>query len=135
MLVKFDPRLSFFTRFSAVILTMLDKPYMHYQRFKNVVFYNVMQGTTQAHLLVKMLKSRTLSSFRNLQNVASSSGLVKISVNWSSVLTPSNEISFLATWSLRKWWRIYMCFGARVLNRIISKLYRTLIVTQKGYRF
>ena len=76
---------------------------------RHVVFYNAMQGTTQAHLLVKLWKSRTLSSFRNLQNVASSSGLVKIFVNWSSVLTPSNDISFFATWSLRKWWWISMC--------------------------
>ena len=28
MLVKFDPRLSFFTHTRGVILTMLDKPYM-----------------------------------------------------------------------------------------------------------
>ena len=48
---------------------------------KHVVCYNAMQGTTQAHLLVKLLKSSTLSSFRNLQNVVSSSGLVKISAN------------------------------------------------------
>ena len=68
-----------------------------------------MQGTTQAHLLAKLLKSSTLSSFRNLQNIASSSGLVKISANWFSVLTPSSEILFLATWSLRKWWWISMC--------------------------
>ena len=68
-----------------------------------------MQGTTQAQFLVKLLKSSTLSSFRNLQKVASSSGLVKISANWSSVLTPSSDISFLATWSLRKWCRISMC--------------------------
>ena len=80
---------------------------MHYQ--KHVVYYNAMQGTTQAHLFVKLLKSSTLSSFRNLQKVASSSGFVKISGNWSSVLTPSSDISFLATWSLRKWWRISIC--------------------------
>ena len=78
-------------------------------KIKHVVYYNAMQGTTQAHFLVKLLKSSTLSSFLNLQNVASSSGLVKISANWSSVLTPSSEISFLATLSLRKWWRISMC--------------------------
>ena len=50
-------------------------------KIKHVVHYNAMQGTTQAHLLVKLLKSSTLSSFRNLQNVVSSSGLVKISAN------------------------------------------------------
>ena len=73
--------LSFFTRFLVVILTMLDKPYMQYKALKHVVYYNAMQGTTQAQFLVKLLKSSTLSSFRNLQNVASSSGLVKISAN------------------------------------------------------
>ena len=78
-------------------------------KIKHVLYYNAMQWTTQAHFLVKLLRSSTLSSFLNRQNVASSSGLVKISVNWSSVLTPSNNISFLATWSLRKWWRISMC--------------------------
>ena len=48
---------------------------------KHVVYYNALHGTTQAYLLVKLLKSSTLSSFHNLQNVASSSGLVKISAN------------------------------------------------------
>ena len=48
---------------------------------KHVVYYNAMQGTTQAQFLVKLLKSSTLSSFRNLQKVASSSGLVKMSAN------------------------------------------------------
>ena len=79
------------------------------QNIKHVVYYNAMQGTTQTRFLVKLLKSRTLSSFLNRQNVASSSGLVKISANWSSVLTPSSEISFFVTWSLRKWWWISMC--------------------------
>ena len=37
---------------------------------KHVVYYNAMQETTQAQFLVKLLKSSTLSSFRNLQNVA-----------------------------------------------------------------
>jgi hypothetical protein len=61
-----DPRLSFFTRFSVVILTMLDKPYVQYKLTKHVLYYNAMQGSTQGHLLVKLLRSRTLSSFLNL---------------------------------------------------------------------
>ena len=75
------------------------------------MLYITMQCKGQYKLifLVKLLKSSTLSSFRNRQEVASSSGLMKISTNWSSVLTPSNEISLFATWSLRKWWRISMC--------------------------
>ena len=68
-----------------------------------------MQGTTQAQFYVKLLRSRILSSFLNLQNLISSSGFVKISTNWSSILTPSRDISYLATWSLRKWWQISMC--------------------------
>ena len=38
-------------------------------RSKHVIYYNAMQGTTQtqAHFLVKLLKSSTLSSFLNLQ--------------------------------------------------------------------
>ena len=36
-------------------------------KIKHVVYYNAMQGTTQAHFLVKLLKSRTLSSFHNRQ--------------------------------------------------------------------
>ena len=78
-------------------------------KIKHALYYNAMQGTTQAHFLVKLLRSSTLSSFLNRQKVASSSGFVKISANWSSVLTPSSDISFLATWSLRKRWWICMC--------------------------
>ena len=54
--------------------------------------------------------SKTLSSLRNLQKVLSSRDFVKISANWSSERTPQSVMSFLATWSLRKWWRISMCF-------------------------
>ena len=101
----------------AKLLHTLFDDYLNYVRqalnvlpkIKHVVYYNALQETTQAHFLVKLLKSSTLSSFLNRQNVASSSGLVKIFANWSSVLTPSSDISFLATWSLRKWWRISMC--------------------------
>ena len=63
-------------------------------KIKHILYYNAKQGTTQAHFLVKLLRSSTLSSFLNRQNIASSSGFVKISVNCSSVLTPSGDISF-----------------------------------------
>ena len=86
-------------------------------KIKHVVYYNAMQGTTQAHFLVELQKSSTLSSFLNWQNVASSSGLVKIA-NWSSVLTPSSDISFLATWSVRKWWWISMCLMRECWTRL-----------------
>ena len=38
-------------------------------KIKHVLYYNAMQGTTQAQFLVKLLKSSTLNSFRNLQKV------------------------------------------------------------------
>jgi hypothetical protein len=50
-------------------------------KIKHVLYYNAMQGSTQAHFFVKLLSSSILSSFLNRQNVASSSGLVKISAN------------------------------------------------------
>jgi hypothetical protein len=50
-------------------------------KIKHVLYYNAMQESTQAHFLEKLLWSSTLSSFLNLQKVASSSGLVKISTN------------------------------------------------------
>ena len=55
-------------------------------------------------------KSITFSSFLNLQNWFLSKGLVNISANWSSVPIPSILMSPLFTWSLRKWWRISICF-------------------------
>jgi len=78
-------------------------------KIKHVLYYNAMHGSTQAYFLVMLLRSSTLSSFLNRQNIASSSGFVKISTNWSSILTPSSDILFLATWSLRKWWWTSMC--------------------------
>ena len=99
-------------------------------KLKHVMYYNAMQGTTQAHFLVKLLKSRTLSSFRNRQKVVSSSGLVKISVNWSSVLTPSSEISFLATWSLKKWWWISICLVRECWTGLLAS-FTTLSLSHK----
>jgi len=86
MLVKFDPRLSFFTHSKGVILTMLDKPYMQVifsvlicMICKAKVIYKV--STHNFYLLVKFDISSTLSSFLNIQNLASSRGFVKISAN------------------------------------------------------
>jgi hypothetical protein len=50
------------------------------------------------------------STFLSLQNLFSSSGLVKISVSWSSVPTFYIEMSPFYWWSLVKWWRTFMCF-------------------------
>ena len=106
-----------------------------FQNIKHVVYYNAMQETTQAHFLVKLLKSSTLSSFCNLQNVVSSSGLVKIPANWSSVLTPSSDISFLATWSLRKWWRISMCLVRECWTRLVASFTALSLSHRKGTSF
>ena len=53
--------------------------------------------------------SKIFSSHRNLQNLFSSKGLVKISASWSSIFTWSMRIFPLRKWSRRKWWRIWMC--------------------------
>ena len=84
--------------------------------------------------LVKLLKSSTLSSFLIRQNVASSSGLVKIFANWSSVLTPSNDISFLATWSLIKWWQISMCLVRQCWTGLLAS-FTTLSLSHKKVPF
>ena len=55
-------------------------------------------------------KSSMFNSFLSLQNLFSSSGLVKISTSWSSVPTLSMQISPFCWWSLMKWWRTSMCF-------------------------
>ena len=53
------------------------------------------------HILVK---SSMFNSLLSLQNLFSSSGLVKISVSWSSVPTLSIQMSPFYWWSLMKWW-------------------------------
>jgi hypothetical protein len=50
----------------------------------------------------KLRESKTFSSLRNLQNLFSSKGLVKISASWFSVLIWYISISPLYWWSLRK---------------------------------
>ena len=54
-------------------------------------------------------KSRMFNSFLSLQNLFSSSGLVKISASWSSVPTLSMHISPFCWWSLMKWCLMSMC--------------------------
>jgi hypothetical protein len=121
LLVKFDPWLGFFTPpkegYRNRVRQVLDALW----KLKHDIYYNAMQGTTQAHFL-KLLESSTFSSLLNLQKVASSKGLVKISANWFSLLTPSSDISFLATWSLRKWWRISMCLVRECYTRLLAIL-------------
>ena len=76
--------------------------------------------------------SRTLSSLRNLQKVLSSRGFVKISTNWFSERTPQSDISFLATWSLRKWWRISMCFVRECWTGFLA-IFTALSLSQKEW--
>jgi hypothetical protein len=55
-------------------------------------------------------KSSMFNSFLSLQNLFSSSGLVKISASWSLVPTFSIEMFLFYWWSLMKWWWTSMCF-------------------------
>jgi hypothetical protein len=57
----------------------------------------------------KLHESMTFSSLRNLQNLFSSKGLVKISASWFSVLIWYTSISLFCWWSLRKWCQMSMC--------------------------
>jgi hypothetical protein len=58
----------------------------------------------------KFRESKTFSSLCNLQRVCSSKGLVKISASWFSELTWNTLISPFCWWSLKKWYRMSMCF-------------------------
>ena len=55
-------------------------------------------------------KSSMFNSFLSLQNLFSSSGLVNMSVSWSSVPTLSMQMFPFYWWSLMKWWRTSICF-------------------------
>ena len=55
-------------------------------------------------------KSSMFNSFLSLQNLLSSSGLVKISTSWSSVPTLSIQISPFCWWSLMQWWQTSIYF-------------------------
>jgi hypothetical protein len=55
-------------------------------------------------------KSSMFNLFLSLQNLFSSSGLVKISASWSSVLTLLMQMLSFYWWSLMKLWQTSMCF-------------------------
>jgi hypothetical protein len=80
LLVKFDPWLGFFTPPKKGYRNHVRQVLDALRDIKHDIKYNVMQGTTQAYFL-KLLESSTFSSLLNLQKVASSKGLVKISAN------------------------------------------------------
>ena len=54
-------------------------------------------------------KLSMFNSFLSLQNLFSSSVLVKISASWSAVPTLSIQMSPFCWWSLMKWWRTLIC--------------------------
>ena len=64
-------------------------------------------------------KSSIFNSFLSLQNLFSSSGLVKISASWSSVPTLSMQMSPFYWWSLIKWWRTSICFILECWTRLL----------------
>ena len=105
------------------ILTRLDK-LLAYIYIWNASIWQGIYMTLEA--------SRTLSSLRNLQKVLSSRGFVKISINWSSEWTPQRSISFLATWSLRKWWRISMCLVRECWTGLLAILTALLLSQRSG---
>jgi hypothetical protein len=80
LLIKFDPWLGFFTPPKEGYHNRVRQVLDALRKNKHDIKYNAMQGTTQAHLL-KLLESSTFNSLLNLQKVASSKGLVKISAS------------------------------------------------------
>ena len=67
-------------------------------------------------------ESMIFSSLLKAQNLDSSRGLVKISANCFSVLTWWMTISPLASWSLKKWCRMSMCFVQEWFTRLFANL-------------
>jgi hypothetical protein len=100
--------------------------------FKIVFSHTLFQTNFQRILLVwsKQLwhardqttqrESRIFSSFLKLQNLDSSRGLVKISASSLSVLTWLKTISPLASWCLKKWWRMSICFVQEWLTGLFA---------------
>jgi hypothetical protein len=76
----------------------------------------------------KLRKSKTFSSLRNLQNLFSSKGLVKISASWFSVLIWYTSISPFCWWSQEVMLDVYV-LSVAVFNKIIRQANCTLIVT------
>ena len=99
-------------------------------------------------------KSSMFNSFLSLQNLFSSSGLVKISASWSSMPTLSMQMSPFCWWSLMKWWRTSMCFvlacwtgllvnlialslshsNGTLLN-LIPKLFKVAFIPSRRFRY
>jgi hypothetical protein len=76
----------------------------------------------------KLRESKTFSSLRNLQNLFSSKGLVKISASWFGVNVVNIDISLLPVVSQEVMPNVYV-LSAAVFNRIIRQVECTLIVT------
>ena len=98
-----------------IILSQVMIPWSQIQHFwkthtnKSFYYYLVIKQIC-ARNQAKLRESKIFSSFLKAQNLHSSSGFVKISASCLSVLTCWSAISPLASWSLKKWCRMSMCF-------------------------
>ena len=93
----------------------LAKNVCHAKKF----YLGLLEGEACQHIFEK---SNIFNSFLSLQNLFSSSGLVKISASWSSVPTVLIQMFPFCWWSLIKWWRTSMCFVLACWTRFLVSL-------------
>jgi hypothetical protein len=70
----------------------------------------------------KLQESKIFSSLLKVQNLCSSSGLVKMSASCLSVLTWLKMISALVSWSLKKWCLISICLDLEWFTGLFASL-------------
>jgi len=89
---------------------------------------------TQVYAVIqaRLRESKMFSSLLKAQNLDSSRGLVKISASCLSVLTCCKTISPLASWSLKKWWRISMCFVRECCTGLFASLIALSLSQNRG---
>ena len=89
---------------------------------------------TQVYAIVqaRLREYNMFSSLLKAQNLDSSRGLVKISASCPSVLTCYKAISPLASWSLKKWWRISMCFVRECCTGLFANLIALSLSQNRG---
>jgi hypothetical protein len=100
-----------------------------YKQFKDSKAQsNMIKGIEHMYAIdqSKLRESKTFSSLRNLQNLFSSKGLVKISASWFSVINV--DISPLLVVSQEVMLDVYV-LSAALFNRISRQADCTLIVT------
>ena len=101
------------------LIRMFAMPINFYLRLLEGEACHISGGGVHQHIFEK---SNMFNSFLSLQNLFSSSGLVNISVSWSSVPTLSMQMSYFCWWSLMKWWRTSMCFVLTCWTRLLVNL-------------